>query len=51
MASKKFVDVVKWFSRISMVIGWLGDSISKFPDLNEEEPDENDNKDNKEDEV
>ena len=50
MASKKFVDVVKWFRRISLVIGWLGDSISKFPDLNEEEPNENDNEDNKEDE-
>ena len=51
MAKNKFVDVVKWFRRISLVVGWLGDSISKFPDLNEEEPDEDNNEDNKEIEV
>ena len=47
MAKNKFVDVVKWFRRISLVVGWLGDSISRFPNLNEEEPDENDIEDNK----
>ena len=48
MAKNKFVDVVKWFKRISLIIGWLGDSIARFPNLNEEEPDDNNIEDNKE---
>ena len=44
----KFVDVVKWFRRISLVIGWLGDSMSRFPNVNEEEPEEDNREDNKE---
>ena len=48
MASKKFVDVVKWFRRISLVVGWLGDSISRFPNLDEEEPETDNREDNKE---
>ena len=45
----KFVDVVKWFRRISLVVGWLGDSISRFPNLDEEEPEKDNREDNKKD--
>ena len=48
MAKNKFVDVVKWFKRISLIIGWLGDSIARFPNLNEEEPEEDNREDNQE---
>ena len=52
MKKNKFVDVVKWFKRISLILGWLGDSIARFPNFkDEEESDDNDTEDIVEDEV
>ena len=35
MANKKILNVVQWFKRISHILNWASDCISRFPNFKE----------------
>ena len=51
MANKKVLNVVQWFKRISLVLNWASDCISRFPNFKEIESEADNYKDVSEDEV
>ena len=42
MANKKILNVVQWFKRIALILNWLSDSISRFPNFKEEDTESDD---------
>ena len=45
MANKKILNVVQWFKRISLVLNWASDCISRFPNFKEIESTSDDSQD------